>query len=127
MSCLKLFVVLITTLILSIPSLGLTEETKERNREVIKLEEITVRTKRGIDHAKVPAVVESLTSEDIKKMNVVGVEDVVKYQPALYVRKLGQAATNATFAYQRDQLTDDTKGVGFGGRPFIKQFFGRGA
>ena len=95
MSCVKLIMVLIATLILSIPSLGLTEETKGEDREVIKLEEITVRSKRGIDHAKVPAVVESLTAEDIKKMNVVGVEDVVKYQPALYVRKLGQAATNA--------------------------------
>ena len=95
MSCVKLIMVLIATLILSIPSLGLTEETKGDDREVIKLEEITVRSKRGIDHAKVPAVVESLTADDIKKINVVGVEDVVKYQPALYVRKLGQAATNA--------------------------------
>lgn len=95
MSCVKLIMVLITTLILSIPSPGLTEETKGEDREVIKLEQISVRSKRGIDHAEVPAVVESLTADDIKKINVVGVEDVVKYQPALYVRKLGQAATNA--------------------------------
>jgi len=100
MKGLKLIIMLVGILILSIPSLGLTEEDKERKeegekKEVIKLEKITVRGKRGIDHAQVPAVVESLTAEDIKKINVVGVEDVVKYQPGLYVRKLGQAATNA--------------------------------
>ena len=73
MSCVTLIVALIATLILSIPSLGLTEDAKGEDREVIKLEEITVRSKRGIDHAEVPAVVESLTADDIKKINVVGV------------------------------------------------------
>jgi len=91
----KLVIVLTGILMLLIPSLGLTEEAKEEEEEPIKLEKITVRCKRGIDHPEVPAVVESLTAEEIKKINVVGVEDVVKYQPALYVRKLGQAATNA--------------------------------
>ena len=71
------------------------EEKQATKTDVIKLEQITVRGKRGLDHPEVPAVVESITAEDIKKINVVGVEDVVKYQPGLYVRKLGQAPTNA--------------------------------
>ncbi len=37
MSRVKLIMVLITTLVLSIPSLGLTEETKGEDREVINL------------------------------------------------------------------------------------------
>jgi len=95
MKSLSSILILAAIFMLLIPSLGLTEEAKVEEKGPIKLEDITVRGKRGIDHPEVPAVVESLTAEDIKKINVVGVEDVVKYQPALYVRKLGQAATNA--------------------------------
>ncbi len=72
-----------------------TSANKSEDTETVNLESITVRAKRGIDHPDVPAVVESLTAEDIEKINVVGVEDVIKYQPNLYVRKLGQAASNA--------------------------------
>ncbi|MDI7261012.1 MAG: Plug domain-containing protein, partial [Thermodesulfobacteriota bacterium] len=45
--------------------------------------------------ARVPAVVESITKEDFEKKNVVGTEDIFKYLPGLYVRKLYPGGTNA--------------------------------
>ncbi len=87
--------VLMAVLISPLALLGFTGEANGDEKEPIRLEDVTVRGKRGIDHPWVPAVVESLTAEDIEKINVVGVEDVVKYQPGLYVRKLGQSPTNA--------------------------------
>jgi len=100
MKSLNPIVIFTAVFIFAISSLGYMgaangEEQDSTKTDVIKLEQITVRGKRGFDHPEVPAVVESLTAEDIKKINVVGVEDVVKYQPGLYVRKLGQAPTNA--------------------------------
>ena len=87
-------IIWIMSILFAFSFFGLCEEASTEE-EPLKLEDISVRGKRGIDHPEVPAVVESLTAEDIEKINVVGVEDVVKYQPGLYVRKLGQAPSNA--------------------------------
>lgn len=45
--------------------------------------------------ARVPAVVESITKEDFEKKNVVGPEDIFKYLPGLYVRKLSPGRPSA--------------------------------
>lgn len=83
----------VTAVILGI--FGFSGYAVSEEAEPVTLEDISVRGKRGIDHPEVPAVVESITAEDVEKINVVGVEDIVKYQPGVYVRKLGQAPTNA--------------------------------
>lgn len=92
---LNAFFIPIMGIVFAFSLFGLSGAGRCEEAKTIKLEDISVRGKRGIDHPEVPAVVESLTAEDIEKINVVGVEDVVKYEPSLYVRKLGQAASNA--------------------------------
>ena len=106
MSRLKLITILILILILFIPSLGLTEEAKEEKKEVKekkvrKLEKIVVTGEREEDiveapaAVKVPAVVESITREDLEKITVLDTGDVFRYMPGLYVRKIGIGGTNA--------------------------------
>ncbi|MFZ3135762.1 MAG: TonB-dependent receptor [Thermodesulfovibrionales bacterium] len=70
------------------------KKTKEKEAQ---LEEIVVTvTGKIVDEATVnmPAVVESLTTEGIERINVVDTSDVFKYMPGSYLRKLYPGSTN---------------------------------
>ena len=69
------------------------DKEKKTTQEAVELEEILV-TARKVD-AWASAVVESITLEAIEKKHVVGTEDIFKYLPGLYVRKLYPGATPA--------------------------------
>ena len=66
---------------------------KKTTKEVVELDEILVTAR--VEDALASAVVESITMEDIVKKHVVGTEDIFKYLPGLYVRKLYPGATPA--------------------------------
>jgi len=85
---LKSIVILLGILGVVLPQVSWAEE---KEAGIIELEEIVVTaspTEAVPPAARVPAVVESITKEDIAKRNVVGTEDIFKYLPGLYVRKL---------------------------------------
>ncbi|MDI6776317.1 MAG: TonB-dependent receptor plug domain-containing protein, partial [Syntrophales bacterium] len=84
----KSVVVLVSIMSLVFSQVGWAEE---KEKEVTKLEEIVVTappTEAVPPAARVPAVVESITKEDFEKRNVVGTDDILRYQPGLHVRKL---------------------------------------
>ncbi|MFH0730724.1 MAG: hypothetical protein V2B19_30815 [Pseudomonadota bacterium] len=93
---LKIFLVFLGLLISA--SLAIAEETEEKNidkktkdQAITELEEIVVTAPRRDAlpaAAQVPAVVESITKESIESINIVGTEDIVKYQPGVHMRRL---------------------------------------
>lgn len=71
---------------------GMAREQKEGYR----LEEVTV-TGKIVDEAtaNMPAVVETVTAAGIERINVVETQDVFKYMPGSYLRKLYPGSTNS--------------------------------
>ncbi|MDP2106054.1 MAG: TonB-dependent receptor, partial [Desulfobulbaceae bacterium] len=54
---------------------------------------------------KVPAVVETLTAEGIKRINTVDTADVFKYMPGSYLRKLYTGSTNSPLVIRANNST----------------------
>lgn len=71
------------------------KETDSDLNEVLRIGEVTV-TGKIVDEAteNMPAVVESLTSEGIERINAVETSDVFKYLPGSYLRKVYPGSTN---------------------------------
>lgn len=91
-------ILFILTSLLITPSLAVTGEvqTKDNEKNTAKneaanLEEVIVTAPRRDvlpAGANVPAAVESITREDIESINIVGTEDIIKYQPNVHMRRL---------------------------------------
>ncbi len=76
-----------------------TEKKDQESKEPYQIGEITV-TGKIVDEAteNMPAVVETLTAESIKRINAVETSDVFKYMPGSYLRKLYPGSTNSPLA-----------------------------
>ena len=68
--------------------------------------DVTV-TGRIVDEAtaNIPAVVESITAEGIKRMNAMETSDVFKYMPGSYLRKLYPGGTNSPLIIRGNNST----------------------
>ncbi len=75
-------------------NLRVIEDTREQ--PLYQLEGVTV-TGKIVDEAtrRMPAVVETLTAEGIERINVIETQDVFKYMPGSYLRKLYPGSTNS--------------------------------
>ncbi len=81
-----------------------TKKTPEA--QSVDLGEVTV-TGRIVDEAtaNVPAVVESVTAEGIKRMNAMETSDVFQYMPGSYLRKLYPGGTNSPLIIRGNNST----------------------
>jgi iron complex outermembrane receptor protein len=96
----KLFVVFLLGMAVSLSPAGAAEtETKEKSDDS-KMEEILVtpRGKIADEVTTAPAVVETRTAEEIKRINKVESSDVFRYMPDVYVRKVTPGSTNRPMA-----------------------------
>lgn len=84
-------------MLLVFPALSTSAETQTKDKEektekseIVKIEIVVTAPRRDVlpAGAKVPAAVESITKETIECINMVGTEDIVKYQPNVQMRRL---------------------------------------
>ena len=94
------------------------EKNKKKSEvQFVDMGDVTV-TGRIVDEAtaNIPAVVESITAEGIKRMNAMETSDVFKYMPGSYLRKLYPGGTNSPPDYPGKQLDHDRADPGPCGR-----------
>jgi iron complex outermembrane receptor protein len=78
---------------------------EEKSDAVLGVGEVTVTGKMEEEAANVPAVVESVTAEDIEGINAVDTADLFKYVPNVHVRKLHAGNINRPLAIRGSTST----------------------
>lgn len=108
----KLFVVSLLGVAISLSPAGAAETEEKEKSDDAKMNEILVTPKGKISDevTKIPAVVETRSAEEIKRINKVESSDVFRYMPDVYVRKVAPGSTNRPMAIRAnpDSLTART-------------------
>jgi len=96
----KLFVVSLLGMAVSLSPAGAAETEAKKKSDDVKMDEILVTPKGKIadEVTTAPAVVETRTAEDIKRINTVESSDVFRNIPDVYVRKVTAGSTNRPMA-----------------------------